>query len=95
MSIEIETRSLPTSTVERSWGAVLCEVCRGRTFYAVTAPWPVVRCENCGLVFAIQKPEEQGLTELYEESFAKNRHPTYYFDGSKFAPRGSRRWPVC
>ncbi len=70
-----------------------CEVCRSERSVSVRAPWPVVRCFDCGLVYARGLESSQGSEGLYEEAFVKgHRHPTYAFNGSEYAARGTERW---
>ena len=71
----------------------LCEVCGGDRSVPLPAPWDVLRCLDCGLVFACGLASA-GVTEpLYEEKFARgNKHPTYMFDGAAYAPRAGERW---
>jgi 2-polyprenyl-3-methyl-5-hydroxy-6-metoxy-1,4-benzoquinol methylase len=53
-------------------GCILCGSDHA-SLLSVQSTWPVVRCTGCGLVYLSERPAENALTELYNES--------YYEDG--------------
>jgi 2-polyprenyl-3-methyl-5-hydroxy-6-metoxy-1,4-benzoquinol methylase len=71
---------------------VTCEVCGNLSHTKVDAPWPILRCSQCGLTFAPQSQTEDA-PELYDESFTRaSKHPTYEFDGENYSLRAGQVW---
>jgi 2-polyprenyl-3-methyl-5-hydroxy-6-metoxy-1,4-benzoquinol methylase len=83
---------LETVASNSALAQVICEVCGSRGHTQVPAPWPILRCSQCGLTFAPQSKTEDA-PELYDESFTRaSKHPTYIFDGENYSLRAGEVW---